>query len=286
MAGKGAVNMEEKRNKGMKKNKILDEIFRCIVKAVATGVGGDIRLYKAENATVTENAVPFVRGDKINTNLRNEFRMSQLVSIKVFHRTAWKGILLIDDTNKMVITICTYGTLNRIIKTKNRRSPHYMQTILNILNAKEKPLFEQMTLDGLGMERSGQFGDDEYEEDFRKLMESDPLLYAGYQYWVIAYRFKNYEVTKIDAILMDKNFALAADKESLMNYLKPDFSELTVELNEEEKNVYRNNKEVSRKDGHLLVSLKAGFEGKQSREPEEKVDMKIRNLEETEGIKK
>lgn len=279
--------MEEKENKDMKKNKILDENFRLIVKSVATGGGEGIRLYKAENATVTGNAVPYVRSDKINAILKNAFKEVKSVRIKVFRRGPWECLFLIDDANKMIMTTCTYGTLHRVIRTKNRKRPHYIKIMLNILNTNEKPLLEQMTLDGFGTEDSEQSClANKYARDFVKIMGCAPSLYAGYQYLVIAYQFKNYEVTKIDAILMDKNLALAADKESLMNYLKPDFSELTVELNEEEKNVYRNNKEVSRKDGHSLVSLKAGFEGKQSREPEEKVDMKIRNLEETEGIKK
>lgn len=49
----------------------LDGIFADIVAAIVKGVGQDVRDYYKDNPDETHNALKLVRGDKINTNLRN-----------------------------------------------------------------------------------------------------------------------------------------------------------------------------------------------------------------------
>ena len=56
-------------------NDHLRQIFEIIARAIDKGVGEDMRTYREENSTVTKNALPYVRIDKINTNL-NEITKS------------------------------------------------------------------------------------------------------------------------------------------------------------------------------------------------------------------
>ena len=244
------------------------QVLENITKAIEKGVGEDTRSYIEENDTVTTNAVPHVRSDKINTNLSNRFKKCGFIDIKIFHRTSWKGILIIDNEHKIIFTVCTRGTLDRIVKNENRSNPHYMQTLLHTLNVEEIPHIKQMSLCDFGLEAPAQFSGNTYKEDFVKILDSDPSFYDGYRYWLIIYEAVNFMVTSVDAVLMDKNFNIV-DKVSLLEYLKPNFAELTVAT--EEKTV---------KDGHSLVSIKAGLKGKRASEPDKKVKIYPKTTEE------
>ena len=111
----------------------MESLLRNVVWAISKGIGDDIREYLAENDNETNNALVQLRGDKINTNLRN-FVTSDTVELKRFHRSAWQGRILIDRENKFTITICTKQTLDAISRKRNRRIPHYLMSILHVLN--------------------------------------------------------------------------------------------------------------------------------------------------------
>lgn len=108
-----------------------------IGKAVEKGVGEDIRAYLMNSDTATNNAVVFLRGDYINTNLVNSVK-SESVEIKYFRRSAWQGCIVIDRDNKLTYSVASKNTLERIPQKKNRQSPHFLQTVLNVEN-KMKP---------------------------------------------------------------------------------------------------------------------------------------------------
>ena len=75
-------------------------------------------------------------------------------------------------------------------------------------------------------------------------------------------------ITNIDAMLLDKN-GHTLECLSLLEYLKPDFSELTLE-----------SKDKPVKDGHDLASIKPGVIGGLSSEPDKKVEIYPREMEE------
>ena len=73
----------------------LRPIMTLIVKAVAKGVGPDIQTYLVDNNNETNNAIRFLRNDKINTNLRNTV-VSDTIGLHPFKRHGWDGRILID----------------------------------------------------------------------------------------------------------------------------------------------------------------------------------------------
>ena len=82
----------------------MDSLLRNIVWAINKGIGDDVREYLSETHKETNNAIILMRGDNINTNLRN-FVVSDTVELKKFRRSAWQGRILIDRENKFTITI-------------------------------------------------------------------------------------------------------------------------------------------------------------------------------------
>ena len=84
-------------------------------------------------------------------------------------------------------------TLNRIPKNKTRKSPHYIQTILNTINKNEIAPVKQMSLADFDPFSTSIFSDDDYEKDFLSIMEEAVNFYEGYQLWVIAYEVKRFQ---------------------------------------------------------------------------------------------
>lgn len=221
----------------------MDKLFEKITAAVVKSVGPDIRDYLADNPDETHNALKLVRGDKINTNLRN-FVASDTVELKTFKRYAWEGRILIDREHKVTIAICTKQTLDAIPRKKDRTSPHYQMTIANVENADVEPIYEQMTLFS-GM---SQFSSDVYADDFKTIMGEDVLAEDGYKHLVVVYETSGSDVvTYISAKLIDRNLATAKEY-SLDRFLKPDFGDLTAEFNDEE---------TTQNDVRSLVTVKA-----------------------------
>ena len=220
----------------------MDKLFEKITAAVVKGVGPDIRDYLADNPDETHNALKLVRGDKINTNLRN-FVASDTVELKTFKRYAWEGRILIDREHKVTIAICTKQTLDAIPRKKDRTSPHYQMTIANVENADVEPIYEQMTL----FPGMSQFSSDVYAEDFKSIMGEDVLAEDGYKHLVVVYETSGSDVTYIAAKLIDRTLATATEY-SLDRFLKPDFGDLTAEFNDEE---------TTQNDVRSLVTVKA-----------------------------
>lgn len=67
----------------------MESLLRNIVWAISKAIGDDVREYLAETHKETNNAINLMRGDNINTNLRN-FVVSDTVELKKFHRSAWQ----------------------------------------------------------------------------------------------------------------------------------------------------------------------------------------------------
>lgn len=220
----------------------MDKLFEKIAAAVVKGVGPDIRDYLADNLDETHNALKLVRGDKINTNLRN-FVASDTVELKDFKRYAWEGRILIDREHKVTISICTEQTFDAIPRKKDRTSPHYLMTIANVENADVEPIYEQMTL----FPGMSQFSSDVCADDFKTIMGEDVLAEDGYKHLVVVYETSGSDVTYIAAKLIDRNLATVKEY-SLDRFLKPDFGDLTAEFNDEE---------TTQNDVRSLVTVKA-----------------------------
>ena len=133
-----------------------------IGKAIEKGACVDIQDYLNDNNTTTRNAVCFVRIDKINTNLSHIID-PETARIKVFKRSSWEGVVVIDDESKSIFSIFTEKTIRRVPKNKTRKKPHYSQTFLNTLNKEEIAPIKQTTLVGFESLPEAKFSVDEYE---------------------------------------------------------------------------------------------------------------------------
>ncbi|MBR3206854.1 MAG: hypothetical protein IKF58_10645, partial [Bacillus sp. (in: Bacteria)] len=138
----------------------MKPLLENVVWAISKGIGDDVRDYLVNNPKETNNALILMRGDNINTNLRN-FVVSGSVELKKFRRSAWQGCVLIDRENKFTITICTRQTLDAISRKRNRRIPHYLMSILYVLNGDLEAPVKQMHLADLFPDQFTQFSGDE-----------------------------------------------------------------------------------------------------------------------------
>lgn len=240
-----------------------------IGKAIEKGVGEDIRTYLANSDNATNNAIAFLRGDYINTNIRNTIE-SETVEIKYFKRSSWIGCIILDRIDRHSYSVCARKTLDRIPKNMTRRSPHYLQTILNTENKDEKAAVRQMSLADFGFSVGSQFTEEEYEKDFLAIMEEALSLADGYRHWVITYEAEHNSLVGLSAILLDGEFGIV-EEISLMEMMKPDFGSLTSAETKEEK----------KKDAHSLVSVKPGLVGRKASEKERHTEILPKSVEES-----
>lgn len=247
----------------------LQTIIEKIVKAIEKAVGEDIRSYLANSNTATNNAIPFLRGDYINTNIKYAME-NEAVEIKNFKRASWTGMILIIRGEQTTMSICSKNTLERIPKNKNRRSPHYLQTMVYKENSSEVSPVRQMNLTDFDPDINFGFSEEEYDKGFISIMEETLSMNDDYRHWVIVYEANRRDIVDIAAILLDKDFGVVQEI-SLIELLKPNFSDLT--------NI-ESSTEMSR-DAHSLVSIKPGLVGKKASEPERKTEILPKSVEES-----
>lgn len=247
----------------------LKTVMIKIGRAIAKAVGEDMRNYTVTNENVTNNALPFLRGDYIHTNIKKALE-SREVELKFFNRSFWKGIVIIDREDQVSISVCSQNTLNRIEKNINHKSPHYMQTILNVENKNEIAPVKQMSIADFDPSFVCGFSDKDYEKDFFTIMEASPAMFENYRHWALSYEVEHYQLTKLSATLFDKNFNVVQEL-SLLETLKPDFSELTAS----------DIKSKKQDDVHNLVSVKAGLVGRKASEPEKRTEILPKFVEES-----
>lgn len=236
-----------------------ETLLSKIVKAIEKGVGEDIREYLLATDKATNNAIRLMRADNINTNLRDSI-VSDTVELHYFNRSAWTGCLLIDRAHKTTYTICAKQTLELIPKKKNRQMPHYLQTILHIQNGEVEATQHQMSLADYMPELFTHFSDEEFRDDYVKIMDEEISFGDDYTHLVIVYETERQVITSIAVKLLDSDFQTAQEY-SLMEMLKPDFSDLTASVDSQDK-------EQPKKDSHSLVSVKVGLKKPETTTPE------------------
>lgn len=174
---------------------------------------------------------------------------NEAVEIKNFKRASWTGMILIIRGEQTTMSICSKNTLERIPKNKNRRSPHYLQTMVYKENSSEVSPVRQMNLTDFDPDINFGFSEEEYDKDFISIMEETLSMNDDYRHWVIVYEANRRDIVDIAAILLDKDFGVVQEI-SLIELLKPNFSDLT--------NI-ESSTEMSR-DAHSLVSIKPGLD--------------------------
>ena len=250
---------------------ISDNIMKTMTKigkAVEKGATEDIKTYLSGSDNATNNAVAFLRGDYINTNLNNMVA-SEDIDVKLFKRCSWTGALVIDRSNRLIFSVCSRKTLERIPKNKIRKSPHYVQTMLNTINRDENAPVKQMAITDIDPTFITSYTDEDYEKDFLSIMDDAVVFYEGYRLWVVVYEVERYALTSIAAVLMDGDFDTVQEI-SILEMLKPNFGDLTSAEPKGEK----------KKDVHDLLSVKPGLPAGKSTEPERRTEILPKSVEE------
>ena len=197
--------------------KINEDLLRRIVRSVDKAVSDDIPEYLREHYKETNNAVPHLRGDFINDNLRN-FVVNENIKLFSFNRSSWQGRIIVDSEDKITYTITTKKTLKEIQK-KQRSKPHYHQTLLFKLNGEFEGIKKQLSFIDVSP-----FEEDELEQDFIRIFNNNKL--EDYVHYIVTYEAIQSELIDIQLEFLDKDFD-PIEVVSLNEYIKPDFSRIT-----------------------------------------------------------
>ena len=197
-----------------------DPLLRRIVRAIDKAIADDIPRIRQELQLETDNYIKFIRTDQIHDNLKT-LAVNEDVQILPFKRYSWKGRMLVDHANHITYSITTRRNLDTIPKKKDHRAPHFLMSMLAVQNGDLHGQYEQITLFPMS-----QFDDQTYEEDYESIINGalDPS--AGYRHYVITYEFTGETLLEVDVVFLDGNFNII-DKQSIKEYIKPDFARLT-----------------------------------------------------------
>lgn len=222
-------------------------IIMHAIHAIEKAVSEDIPRQITENLLETNNYLAFIRGDFINSNLR-ELTASGYGELLPFHRFGWQGRLLIDRLNRLTYSITTQANLNQIPR-KHRQKPHFLQTLLAVENGDLKGCGRQLTLYDMDP-----FEQDTYHADFNDIVNGFFGCFDGYRHCVITYQARQDEITDINLVLLDSQFAVV-EEYSLNEFRRPDFSQLTISVSSDDA-VERETHNVATKS---LTKLKKGI---------------------------
>ena len=200
-------------------------VIRRIVRAIQKTIEEDMPEFCHENHMETMNSIRYVRGDKINDNLRTLVVSDDVILIS-FKRYSWDGRMLVDLKNRITYTVTTEKNLIAIPKKKNRTCPHFLQSILAVENGDLQGECVQMTL--MPME---QFEDDVLEADYKKIVAGILDLDSGYHHYVVTYAFEKSQLLNVSMELLDKGFN-KVNSLSLNDFIRPDFALLTADQSE------------------------------------------------------
>ena len=222
-------------------------VIRRVVRAIQKTIEEDIPEFCRENHMETMNSVPYVRGDKINDNLKNLVVPDDIMMIS-FKRYSWDGRILIDQKNKISYTITTKQNLAAIPKKKYRKYPHFLQSILAVENGDLQGQYVQQTL--FPMEP---FEDDVLEDDYMKIIAGVLSPDSHYHHYVVTYEFDRSELLEVKLVLLDRGFNVVNELD-VSEFIKPDFGMLTA--NQPETTEHTTEKPKTARE---LVAVKSGI---------------------------
>lgn len=202
----------------------------------------------------SHNCLRMMKSDVINTHLKKVFNSDRYIVHK-FNRFAWEGRFIIDLESKSLVSITSISNLNHIPKVKERRIPHYMQTLLKSLN--ESVITNQQ----MSFEVYSEFETEVYEDDMSQIFNGLDIDMDNYIYYVVAYDYSSNKVTEMNWYLLGAEFNIA-EKSSMMDLVKPDFINLTVAENLKDTSVNSQELKESPKKG-IKLGLKENIQKKE-----------------------
>ena len=196
-------------------------LVRTVVACIRQATDDDIKRYLAEFRPGTINGLPHQIHDWINGHLRDHIDSNDLYTLEI-KRCGWRGRLIIDKTNKIVYSIMRIDRLNTLRKEK-RNKPHYLQTIVGVLNTELEANNKQMNLDEYA---NLSFSNKELKDDFSQLFGTKITPSEGYKHCLVLFATRNLELYDVRLCVVDRDLDVVEDK-SLVEFINPDYSVLT-----------------------------------------------------------
>ena len=212
-------------------NCISEDFQRRVVDCINMALQDDLPRYLSEFHPDTTNGVPHLIGDFINTNIRKHLTGNNIGVIE-FPRYSWKGKIIVDRENRVTYTIMREKRLRQLRREK-RDKPHYLQTIVGILNVNFIAPTKQMNLFGEDYYR---FDAEMVEQDYDSIFKGYVDKTEGFHHCAIIYETDRGALADINILFLDKDLD-EVSRISLNEYIKPDFSKFTAvesELQQEE----------------------------------------------------
>lgn len=222
-------------------------VIRRLVRAIQKAIEEDIPEFCRENRMETMNSVRYIRGDKINENIRNLVISDDIMLIS-FRRYSWDGRMIIDQKNRISYTVTTKQNLEAIPKKKDRKCPHFLQSILTVENGDLQGQYVQQTLFSLE-----QFEEDVLEDDYMKIVAGILSPDSGYHHYVVTYEFERSNLLEVKLVLLDRGFNVVSELD-VSDFIKPDFGLLTAEQPDTTEHTTELPKSARR-----LVAIKSGI---------------------------
>ena len=210
----------------MNKTSLCDEIkadplIRTVVACIKQATDDDVKRYLGEFHPGTTNGLPHQIHDWINGHLRDHITSNKVYTVEI-KRASWRGRIIVDEEHKYVYSIMRIDRLKSLRKEK-RNNPHYLHTIVGLLNKELEAENKQLTLDEYQYCR---FSQDELEDDYTRLFGNKVSPSEGYKHCLILFATPKTELYDVRLCIVDKDLEVVEDK-PLIDYIKPDYAELT-----------------------------------------------------------
>lgn len=201
--------------------KIPVDLCKRIVSCVEVVLNDTSKRFLREHRLATTNGLPILIYDWINTELLENIP-AENTRVIPFSRFGWKGKMIIDDHNLVTYTIMREKGLKRV-KKQHRSSPHYLQTLVSVLNTEFEAQVKQMTIDGWIADN---FSEEEYLNDFNSLCGGSIMADEGYTHALILFDTVGGQLSGIRVCVLDKDLDVAEER-CLKEFIKPDYNRLT-----------------------------------------------------------
>lgn len=192
-----------------------------IVSCIRSALEDDLDNFKTSSNLVTNNGVPFLKGDYINTRLQNELA-DENIEVIPFKRYGWESRIVVDHINKVAYNVISKSRVQQLMKdAASSTVPHYSMLFAYTLNSDLKAPEKQTS-----MFDNYPFSDETMTEGYNKLLGGQLQPTAGYNYCVIVYEISDGQLNTCEALILDKDLDLV-EKISLADFIKPDYASLT-----------------------------------------------------------
>ncbi len=212
--------MTENKNETIE-NRVPSSIRYKIIACLRGALEEDLAQYVDSNHLATYNALPFLKGDYINTRLQNELAGEDIVVVP-FTRYGWESRIVIDHSNKIAYNVISKSRMSQLMKeAASSNVPHYTLLFAYALNNDLQAPQKQMSFFD-----NYPFDDDIMVDGYNKLLGGQLQRDSGYRYCVITYEVSSGQLFDCEILMLDKDLDIVT-KVELAEFITPEYSSLT-----------------------------------------------------------